>query len=609
MVMTKNRSSSSFYKTLILLAVFLVSLAAISPVSAQPSSSSNGDSGNSGETNPIVPYIVGGVPALPGAYPATVAVVGKNGSEYRQFCAGTLISSNVVLTAAHCGEQNDYHIDITGLAVVAGRTDLSQPGGELIPVRSMLIHPNWNRATIQADLALFYLKRPVTVVDPVGITTLPSEPNWAQSPQATLLGWGLMNWPGSSTHILQQLAINILSDTECANRLGNSYQTGLDLCGGELGSGICNGDSGGPLYATNRNGNTALAGIISRGRRECATDPGIMTRVAPYAEWISANTVDQEDPGGTNDTPDTARLSGGNRWETAAAIAASAASAITAQSGSAPLTVFLASGTDFPDALAASAIAGATNGVVLLAEQNALPTDTATALTLLAPAQVVVVGGERAIAQNTLEAAAQASGVTPTRIFGPDRYATAAALSRYAFPDGADIAYVTLGTDFSDAVAAGPPAGIANAPVLLSEQSKLPAATRAELERIGPNKIIVLGGTKAISRQVANELSGIAPIKRTSGARRYETSAALSKASFAPGVHTVYLATGQDFPDALVFGPLGAVSNSPVLLVEPDQVSPAVIAEIKRLAPSKIVALGGTKAVSNQVVLQLLNAL
>ncbi|MFA5565888.1 MAG: cell wall-binding repeat-containing protein [Acidimicrobiia bacterium] len=549
----------------------------------------------------IVPYMLGGVPATPGAYPATVALVANDGSEMRQFCAGTLIARDVVITAAHCGEQNGYDEDIEGLMVLIGRTNLSQSGGELIPVRTMRIHPDWSGSPLlHNDLALLYLERPTNLVAPVPLAITASEPNWSTNPTAVLQGWGYTSGPNTPASILQQLTVNVLSDANCLAQIGSSYQPGFDLCAGEVGTGICNGDSGGPMYATDRNGNTILAGIISRGHRQCGTTAGVMTRVAAHSNWIVDNTLSS-----SNIT----RISGATRWETAAAIARETANLIATQSGGSALTVYLATGSNFPDALAASATAGASNGVVLLTEPNALPSATKAALTQLNVTNLIVVGGEMAIDNTTMAAASSAAGVNATRVFGPDRYATAAALSEQAFPAGATTVYVALGTNFPDAVAAGSPAGSSKAPVLLAEANKLPAATRAELERLAPNNIVVLGGAKAISPEVATELATMASVQRISGETRHETAVALSAANFLPGVNTVYVATSQDFPDALAFGPLGTITNSPVLLVEPNSTPASVLAEIKRLKPNQIVAIGGTKAVSDLVLLQLRNAL
>uniref|UniRef100_UPI00301A2AE0 cell wall-binding repeat-containing protein n=1 Tax=Microbacterium sp. USHLN186 TaxID=3081286 RepID=UPI00301A2AE0 len=92
---------------------------------------------------------------------------------------------------------------------------------------------------------------------------------------------------------------------------------------------------------------------------------------------------------------------------------------------------------------------------------------------------------------------------------------------------------------------------------------------------------------------------------RLSGASRYETSAAISKASFGAGVPVAYVANGATFPDALSGAPVAGMNKGPVLLVAAGSIPDAISAELKRLKPKKIVILGGAGAVSSSVENQL----
>ena len=192
---------------------------------------------------------------------------------------------------------------------------------------------------------------------------------------------------------------------------------------------------------------------------------------------------------------------------------------------------------------------------------------------------------------------------TPTRVAGPDRYATAAAVSRTHFSPGAPVAYVATGLNFPDALAGGPAAGIQGGPVLLTEPGSLPLATRDELVRLRPGRIVVLGGTGAVSAAVAEQLQAYtpAPVERLQGADRYETAAAVSRSAFAPGVSAAFVATGATFPDALAAGPAAIKTRGPVLLTRGDVLPQATRDELVRLAPSTIYLLGGTGAVSENV--------
>ena len=187
------------------------------------------------------------------------------------------------------------------------------------------------------------------------------------------------------------------------------------------------------------------------------------------------------------------------------------------------------------------------------------------------------------------------------RLSGADRYATAAAVSRWAFPARVPVAYVATGASYPDALAGGPAAARGGGPMLLTTRDALPGATAAELDRLKPAKIVVLGGTNAVSGTVATRLAGYATtgvVERLAGADRYATAAAVSRATFAPGVPVVYVSTGTSFPDALSGGVAAGRQQGPVLLVSPTSVPAATRAELDRLDPARIVVLGGTSAVS-----------
>ena len=190
---------------------------------------------------------------------------------------------------------------------------------------------------------------------------------------------------------------------------------------------------------------------------------------------------------------------------------------------------------------------------------------------------------------------------TPSRVAGGDRYATAAAVSRASFAAGVPVAYVATGLNYPDALAGGPAAGRQGGPVLLTDARNLPQATRDELARLRPGRIVVLGGTAVVSANVAQQLEAYAPVERLQGADRYATAVAVSRATFSPGVAAAFVATGSSFPDALAAGPAAIKAGGPVLLTEGGSLPAETRAELVRLAPSTIYLLGGTSAVSESV--------
>ena len=117
----------------------------------------------------------------------------------------------------------------------------------------------------------------------------------------------------------------------------------------------------------------------------------------------------------------------------------------------------------------------------------------------------------------------------------------------------------------------------------------------------------MLGSTGAVSASVATRLAAYTSgdVVRLGGASRYETAMAISKHFYPDGADRVYLATGANFPDALAAASGAGINHAPILLVPPTGLTPALRAEIARLAPEEIFILGGTGAVSAAVELSL----
>ncbi len=158
--------------------------------------------------------------------------------------------------------------------------------------------------------------------------------------------------------------------------------------------------------------------------------------------------------------------------------------------------------------------------------------------------------------------------------------------------------------NFPDALAAAAAAGTVPGPVLLvSTTGTLSAATTAELKRIKPTKIVVLGSTVVISATVFNALKAYAPAGQTFryyGTSRYDTAASISSHTFAADCGCVaYVAAGTDFNGALSGAAAAGYINGPLLLVGTTGAIPTSTKnELTRLKPVRIVVLGGTDKVS-----------
>lgn len=157
------------------------------------------------------------------------------------------------------------------------------------------------------------------------------------------------------------------------------------------------------------------------------------------------------------------------------------------------------------------------------------------------------------------------------RLEGADRYATAAAIAA-RFPPGVPVTYVATGRAFPDALSAASAAARHGGPLLLVEPDAIPEPIARELRRLAPERIVVVGGTGAVSAAVEVSLASFAGpggVRRDAGTDRYSTSRIVAERAFAglePG--TVYMTSGTDFPDALSASAAAAARGAPVLLVK-----------------------------------------
>lgn len=195
-----------------------------------------------------------------------------------------------------------------------------------------------------------------------------------------------------------------------------------------------------------------------------------------------------------------------------------------------------------------------------------------------------------------------------SRIAGKDRYETAVAISRTAFPSHATTVVVATGEGFADALCAAPLAVSLRAPLLLVRKDRLDFAVAEEIRRLGAREAVVVGGEGAVSEAVAQAVRAVLArqrrLVRVAGRDRYATSVAVARHMAAVrGVpRGVLLATGENFPDALAGGVLSARKNMPVLLTRPSEIPAEVEAFIAEAAPAEIVAVGDATVVSDEVL-------
>ena len=201
------------------------------------------------------------------------------------------------------------------------------------------------------------------------------------------------------------------------------------------------------------------------------------------------------------------------------------------------------------------------------------------------------------------------------RTSGTNRYATAAAVSAAYFRSGQfvlpqyDNVVLCTGEGFPDALAAAPLARALGAPLLLTRRTSVPPETLAEITRLAPAKIYIIGGDPAISTAVENQLKATYTTERLAGTDRYDTSAKIATelgGIMGPTVvKRAFFARGDAFPDALAIGPVAACANAPVLLVRTNAVPASVATVVDDLDIQSGAIAGGTSAVSGTTMAQL----
>uniref|UniRef100_A0A336LLK6 Phenoloxidase-activating factor 2 n=1 Tax=Culicoides sonorensis TaxID=179676 RepID=A0A336LLK6_CULSO len=233
-----------------------------------------------------------------GEYPWQAAILKKDARESVYVCGGTLISPFAILTAAHCVQPNNAY----DLRVRLGEWDVNHDV-EFYPfverdVSSITIHPQYYAGTLENDIAILKLDRPVDLAQAphIGIPCLPDTRNDFTGKRCWTTGWGKDAFGdfGKYQNILKEVDVPVISHGQCQaqlrqTRLGYTYNLnpGMLCAGGEEGKDACKGDGGGPLVCE-QNNVWYLAGIVSWGIG-CghANVPGVYVRVSSYRQWIN----------------------------------------------------------------------------------------------------------------------------------------------------------------------------------------------------------------------------------------------------------------------------------------------------------------------------------
>jgi len=220
--------------------------------------------------------IVGGMNADPTKYPFYV--------QMKRGCGASLLSSDTIITAAHCLYTDDESLLVYVSAYNSGV-------GIKRMVTSMGFHPKYRQANSAYDLAVLKLDIPITSIEPVVLN------NDDDLPQTdfpySIVGMGSVDADSSIGHTtLQEATVWAIDDSKCLEAYGDAFVVGTDeqpspmICAGWEGGGpdACHGDSGSPLLEGN-----VLMGVVSAGKGCGEADkPGVYTRISPLRGWIES---------------------------------------------------------------------------------------------------------------------------------------------------------------------------------------------------------------------------------------------------------------------------------------------------------------------------------
>jgi secreted trypsin-like serine protease len=254
----------------------------------------------------VIPsQIIGGTEVIPNRYSYAVSLQDGWGHN----CGGSLIASNVVLTAAHCRdvfwdpEKREYQPNIKA---VAGRHDseinAAIGSGESIPITNIVYHPNYDDVTMDNDFMLVFLETAFTASN-IGLVKLNTDASLPfESQVLTSMGWGDTNvhvCRYQTSPVLKHVDLRVISNQQCVTAEGiyngtfASYADEITdnmLCAWACQEDTCQGDSGGPLIIKGSDAASDVqVGVVSKGI-DCASSsfPGVYSRVSEAYDWIKS---------------------------------------------------------------------------------------------------------------------------------------------------------------------------------------------------------------------------------------------------------------------------------------------------------------------------------
>ena len=498
-------------------------------------------------------------------------------------CSGSFVAANWVLTAAHCVANANLEV---AYASVGASINRNFP----LAVKGIVAHPHY-------DIALVRLDSPGRAILPFSSQNLPS----GQVSEAYGFGTGL------NLKTTQLTSLGTLNDGYLYARSARGKYSEVGDSGGPL-------ISGGKLYGV-------LSAAVQTPRGFLLSEDYKYVPSSAFANWIfetiGVSSIDgiarvvspsptkpepqpQPQPA-AQPQPGTApgRIAGTNRVETSLQA--------WRQGGFTGPSLVIVTGRAAPDALSAGPLAAALDAPLVLSIAPRIEPGIVTEILGRGVRDVRLVGGQVAFDPATMRDF-QARGIQVSRIYGMNRYGTAAAVARQTITEWNQRGIVQTpilladGMSFPDALSAGAGAASIHGVVVLNAGASLPPETTEFIQnhRVqSGGSIFPIGGPAAHAWNQA----GLADFRSQpiQGLDRYQTAQFVAQA-FAPGATSAVVASGVSFPDGLAGAALAAHRNACLLLTDPSRLSPPTAARLAHL-PNRAasVIIGGSGAVSETV--------
>ena len=260
----------------------------------------------------------------------------------------------------------------------------------------------------------------------------------------------------------------------------------------------------------------------------------------------------------------------------------------------------------FPDSMTASVLAKLKDAPILLNPTDKLDSRVGDEIKRLGAEEVIIVGGQNSVSEKVREdLKAYDADKNVERIAGADRYETSEMVAKrvVGITGKKNTGVVASGQVFPDVLSVGTFASREGYPILLVKKDSIPSQIERAIKDLEINKTYIAGGTNTISKSTEAKLPGV--LERMAGNTRYETSVAIAKSKFGASKEA-YIASGEEFADALVISPVSGKYNRPTLLASRNKNTNVPVKKyISDTRMHTITAIGGEKYLPYSVLLDL----